>query len=569
VREKAEKKVPMPLMQHVHCSGGAFVGGDWIDIEDCAEHFSITNGSGSCGGPPPPRSRSRTSAARPDGTYDVVIIGAGAIGAAIARTLSKTKASVLLLDAADDVTQGATKGNSGIVHAGYDDAPGSIKAKYCWPGNQLFPELDRELHFGFEKNGSLVVAKSAEDMKLLDELMERGRINGVENLTIIDQAELRRLEPYIHPDAIGALRSPDAGTITPYEYTIALAENAVDNGVELRLRREVVGISSPHSGGFAISAKHWETTAYAADKAAARARRLALLFSPFATLLCAFLVKHWDDQQPEDSPANVRLVRYVAGSLVGTLLAFLLARKVYTNKSRYAYSPSAGTVLRGVNEEETILCDFIVNAAGCGSDVIAAMVGDTSFTVKRRHGEYILLHKDEGKKVRHTLFPCPDPLYGKGVLVQGTLWGNLVLGPTARDSMRWNKEASRYEEDPDVRDEKSKDILAYILGERLECVPSFQSCSLVTNPSTPLLVSCSEMQAPRPLVRCAESDSLLFGREGEEHDRGVANRSRPKRTALHQRGIDRQSRYRRITRDRARCRADARRCGLRRGGDGR
>ncbi len=83
---------------------------------------------------PCPRSRSRNVAAKKDGSYDVVIIGAGCIGAGIARELSKTFCSVLLLEAADDVTQGATKGNSGIVHAGYDDKPGSVRAKFCWPG---------------------------------------------------------------------------------------------------------------------------------------------------------------------------------------------------------------------------------------------------------------------------------------------------------------------------------------------------------------------------------------------------------------------------------------------------
>lgn len=132
-----------------------------------------------------------------DGSYDVIIIGAGCIGGAIARELSKTKCSVLILEAADDVTQGATKGNSGIVHAGFDDKPGSVRAKFCWPGNQLFPQLDRELHFGFNKNGSLVVAKSASDDALLEELMERGRKNGVKNLRIVNQSELRKMEPFI------------------------------------------------------------------------------------------------------------------------------------------------------------------------------------------------------------------------------------------------------------------------------------------------------------------------------------------------------------------------------------
>ena len=104
-----------------------------VDIEDVASQFSIKDGSNSrvgCGACP--RSRSRHTAAKPDGSYDVIIIGAGCIGSAIARELSKTNASVLMIEAADDVTQGATKGNSGIIHAGFDDKPGSVRATYRW-----------------------------------------------------------------------------------------------------------------------------------------------------------------------------------------------------------------------------------------------------------------------------------------------------------------------------------------------------------------------------------------------------------------------------------------------------
>jgi glycerol-3-phosphate dehydrogenase len=90
--------------------------------------------------------------------YDVVIIGAGCIGSCLARELSRYRLSVLLVEAADDVSQGATKGNSGISHAGYDDAPNSVRAKYCWKGNQMCPQLDRELRFGYQKNASLVLA---------------------------------------------------------------------------------------------------------------------------------------------------------------------------------------------------------------------------------------------------------------------------------------------------------------------------------------------------------------------------------------------------------------------------
>lgn len=143
---------------------------------------------------------------------------------------------MLILEAADDVAQGATKGSSGIVHAGYDDKPGTNRAKFCWAGNQMFPKLDEELHFGYQRNGSLVLARNAQEMEHLHELMERGATNGVKRLRIIDRQEVLALEPHLSDDIIGALYAPDAGNMIPYEYAIALAENAVDNGVELRIR---------------------------------------------------------------------------------------------------------------------------------------------------------------------------------------------------------------------------------------------------------------------------------------------------------------------------------------------
>ena len=143
----------------VHGEGGAYVAGHWVPLELCKEKFNIAGGSNEkTPAGPCPRSITRHSSAKPDGSYDVAIIGSGCIGAAVARELSKTTASVVMLEAADDVCQGATKGNSGIVHAGFDDKPGSVRAALCWKGNQLFPQLDSELHFGFQLTGSLVVA---------------------------------------------------------------------------------------------------------------------------------------------------------------------------------------------------------------------------------------------------------------------------------------------------------------------------------------------------------------------------------------------------------------------------
>ncbi len=238
-------KMERPPVREVRQHGvkGAYVGGDWVPIEECADKFNISNGS-HCGGDCStcPRSRSKNTAAKSDGTYDVVIIGAGCIGSAIARELSKSKVSVLLLEAADDVSQGATKGNSGIVHAGFDDVPGTNRAKFCWPGNQMFPQLDKELHFGYQRNGSLVLARGEEDEKHLEELKLRGEKNGVQRLRIINREELLELEPYVNPEVTAALLAPDAGNLIPYEFAIALAENAVDNGVELRIRYKYVYI---------------------------------------------------------------------------------------------------------------------------------------------------------------------------------------------------------------------------------------------------------------------------------------------------------------------------------------
>ena len=213
-----------------HGVKGVYHGGEWLELEDCKGRFTeiedicsssssssssgCNNKDGKC-----PRSRSR-NVVNDGQNYDVVVIGAGCVGASIARELSKYQLSTLLLEAADDVSQGATKGNSGIVHAGYDDKPGTNRAKFCWTGNQMFPALDKDLNFGYQKNGSLVLATSSDEVKILKDLLKRGETNGVKNLRIIQQKELFELEPHVNPNAIAALHAPDAGNVIPYVCTV-------------------------------------------------------------------------------------------------------------------------------------------------------------------------------------------------------------------------------------------------------------------------------------------------------------------------------------------------------------
>lgn len=209
----------MPLPPQ-HGVKGVYYGGKWLDLEECNGTFSgIEDKCSGCRNKknpqPCPRSRSAHQASA-DGNYDVCIIGAGCIGAAIARELAKFTLKVCWLEAADDVSQGATKGNSGIVHAGYDDTPGTNRAKYCWKGNQMFPQLDRELRFGYQLNGSMVLAMKEEDRKELQNLMERGKTNGVERLQILERDEVLQREPRVNRNVIAALYSPDAGNVIPY-----------------------------------------------------------------------------------------------------------------------------------------------------------------------------------------------------------------------------------------------------------------------------------------------------------------------------------------------------------------
>ena len=174
--------------------------------------------------------------------YDFTIIGAGVIGCTIARELSRYKLNVLLLEKEGDVSNGASKANSGIVHGGYDAKHGTMKSKFSRAGNRMFAQLNEELNFGYTECGSLVLAFSEDDFTTLEKLKLNGELNGVDDLEMIDQDQVRALEPYIHQSVIGALYCPSVGITSPYELTIALAESAVANGVDLRLNQEVRSI---------------------------------------------------------------------------------------------------------------------------------------------------------------------------------------------------------------------------------------------------------------------------------------------------------------------------------------
>ena len=176
--------------------------------------------------------------------YDIAIVGAGVTGAMTARELSKYNLRIALLEKCNDVAMGATKANSGIVHAGFDAAEGSLMAKMNVEGCALMPETCKKLHVPYVNNGSLVVAFSDDEMKHLEVLLERGKKNGVPEISILSKEELLAKEPNLSPESFGALYAPTAGIVCPYELTIAAAECAVSNGVEFIRNCEVKAVET-------------------------------------------------------------------------------------------------------------------------------------------------------------------------------------------------------------------------------------------------------------------------------------------------------------------------------------
>ena len=269
--------------------------------------------------------------------YDVVIIGAGVIGCAIARKLAQYKVRVAVLEAGADVAMGASRANSAIVHAGYDCVPGTNMARVNVKGNALFDKWCEELDVPLKRIGSIVAAFSEEEMQSVHKLYDYGIKNGVPGMEVLDKEKTLEIQPGLADNVLGCLWAPTGAITCPYEMTIACAENAHDNGVEFYFESKVEKIT------------------------------------------CL--------------PDAVEIE--TAGSAI------------FRTK-------------------------FVVNAAGLYADEISRMMGDDSFTVIGRKGEYMLLDRAASGFVKRVVFQAPSKL-GKGVLVSPTVDDNAFVGPTAWD----------------------------------------------------------------------------------------------------------------------------------------
>ncbi len=263
---------------------------------------------------------------------DVAVIGCGIVGAAVAYELARYDAAVEVIEKENDVSMGTTRANSAILHAGYDPLPGTLMARLNVEGLGLAKKICAELNVPFLECGSLVVAFTEEETKELQKLYERGLRNGVKGMRVLSKEEALQLEPNLNGLVVAALLAPSAAIISPWEYTLALAENAALNGARIRFDAEVCGVD-----------------------------------------------------------------RLDGGYVIRTASGAVTAR-------------------------------YVVNAAGLNAERIHNYVAPPAFSTIPDRGEYYLLDKSEGARVKHVVFQCPTKV-GKGTLVAPTVHGNLIVGP--------------------------------------------------------------------------------------------------------------------------------------------
>ncbi len=268
--------------------------------------------------------------------FDIAVIGAGVVGAFISRELTKYKLSVCILEKECDVAMGSSRANSAIVHAGFDAEPGTLKAKLNVRGSQMMEQIAKDLGVSYRRNGSLVIGFNDKDMEAVRILYNRGIQNGVEGLEIIGKERLKELEPHISDEAVGALHAPTGAIICPYDLTISVVGNAMDNGAKLKLN-------------FPVEKIEW-----------------------------------------------------------------------------------TGQHFRIISGGDAVEARYLIDAAGLYSDEIARLVGEDSFSIRPRRGEYLILDKECGSFAGHTVFRTPTKM-GKGILITPTVDGNLLLGPTSEN----------------------------------------------------------------------------------------------------------------------------------------
>jgi len=186
--------------------------------------------------------------------YNIIIIGGGVTGTAIARELSQYKLKIALLEKEEELAFGVSKSNSGIIHPGTQTKADSLKGKLCVEGNRLVRKIAKDLGIDFQEVGELIVAFEEKDIMRLEEIKAEAEKLGVPDMKIVDRAWLLENEPNLSQEIVAALHIPSAGIISPYRFAYDMSENAKANGVEIFTNCEVTAIQRIDDGNFDVLA---------------------------------------------------------------------------------------------------------------------------------------------------------------------------------------------------------------------------------------------------------------------------------------------------------------------------
>lgn len=271
-----------------------------------------------------------------DNGYDVVVVGAGIVGSAIARMLAGYQQRVALIEARDDVGDGTSKANTAILHTGFDAKPGTLESRMVARGYHLLSEYAAQTGIPVERTGALLVAWTEEELAALPALRTKAADNGYTRCEIVDAAEVYSQVPHLGDGALGGLTVPDESIICTWTTNLALATDAVARGVALHTGTRVSGVT----------------------------------LGPDHTVL-------------------------------------------HTSRG-------------------DITTRWLVNAAGLGADHLDQAFGYNRFHVTPRRGELLVYDKLARRLIDRIVLPVPTAR-GKGVLVSPTIYGNVMLGPTAED----------------------------------------------------------------------------------------------------------------------------------------
>ena len=173
---------------------------------------------------------------------DVLIVGAGIAGTVVARELSKYKLKVILVEKQTEVGFGVTKATHSFIHCGLPEQNAPLLNRLVLTGNTIFDELTGDLDVPFERIGKLLLVMRESDLKILEEKKKQGDSARVPGLRIVKAKELKEMEPNLTNDVVAALYTPTTGLVSPWGLVIALAENALTNGVQIELDTKVMGI---------------------------------------------------------------------------------------------------------------------------------------------------------------------------------------------------------------------------------------------------------------------------------------------------------------------------------------